>query len=129
MKLLLERDAPGVTCVMGSLYVDGIFECFTLEDVPREVKIPGETAIPAGTYKVELTMSPRFGKVMPLLLNVPGFEGVRIHTGNTDKDTHGCILVGCTPNGEFLGDSRKAYDALFSILQTADSIEIEIRND
>ena len=128
MKLLLEREKPSLTCMMGSLFVDGEFECFSLEDVPRPTKIKGETAIPAGTYKVILTMSPRFKKIMPLLLNVPGFDGIRIHTGNTHADTEGCILVGCSENGEFLAESRKAYDRLFSKMQNAPFIDIEIRN-
>ena len=129
MKLTLTRDKPGLTCMTGTLRVDGAFECFTLEDLPRNKKIPGETAIPAGTYKVILTMSPRFKQVMPLLLDVPNFDGVRIHPGNTDKDTHGCILVGRTKGGEFIGESRKAYEALFAKLQKAQSIELEIRNE
>lgn len=128
MKLLLEREKPSLTCMMGSLFVDGEFECFTLEDVPRPTKIKGETAIPAGTYKVILTMSPRFKKIMPLLLNVPGFDGIRIHTGNTHADTEGCLVVGqeVGPDGESLLRSRAAYQPLFEKMQAATAAGQEI---
>lgn len=87
---------------VGQLYVDGEFQCFTLEDVVREVpgqpvekwKVWGETAIPQGYYKVVLQNSPKFGIDTMTLLNVPGFSHIRIHGGNTEKDTEGCILVG-----------------------------------
>lgn len=98
MKLLLERryKKPGYT--VGRLYVDGMFFCDTLEDrvreLSREKKIAGETAIPAGCYEVIVNISPKFKRKLPRLLNVPGFEGILIHRGNTPEDTAGCILVG-----------------------------------
>ena len=79
---------------MGILLIDGVFVCWTLEDVVREVKIPGETAIPAGRYDVRLSLSQRFQKLLPEVLAVPGFTGIRIHAGNTQADTAGCLLVG-----------------------------------
>ena len=140
MLLEVKREPSANDCTLGSLYVDGEFECFTLEDVVREVpelavekwKIPGETAIPSGTYPVRVTMSSRFQKVLPLLLNVPGFDGVRIHSGNVAADTEGCILVGQrrTPTG--LLASRAAFNALFAKIKAAiardEAIEIRITN-
>lgn len=129
IKLLLLRDRSTARSTPGRLYLNGVLECHTLEDVVRApgVKVYGETAIPAGSYQVLLTMSPRFKRVLPLLLKVPNFEGIRIHPGNTDKDTDGCILVGDAPSVDFLGQSRVAFDRLFAKLQAAKQIEIEIR--
>ena len=94
MTLTLQREPSENGCTIGRLFVDGRSECWTLEDVVRPVKVPGQTAIPAGRYAVTITRSQRFGRMLPLLLNVPGFSGVRIHAGNTAADTEGCILVG-----------------------------------
>ena len=106
MKLVLKRTAKRPTYTIGNLYIDGEFLCNTLEDADRglrqnmhlseiqRIKVMHETAIPTGTYKVIVNMSPRFGRLLPRLLDVPGFEGILIHRGNTDKDTSGCILVG-----------------------------------
>lgn len=94
MKLLLKRIALKEKYTIGKLYIDGEYFADTLEDPVREEKIYGETAIPKGTYKVTITLSPRFRRWLPLLHDVPNFEGVRIHRGNTPEDTHGCILVG-----------------------------------
>lgn len=81
---------------IGQLYVDGSFQWWTLENTlrPLSLKIQDRTAIPAGTYRVVLSMSRRFGVVLPEILAVPGFSGIRIHPGNTPADTSGCILVG-----------------------------------
>ena len=120
MNLRLVRSPSNASCTIGKLYVDGVLECFVLEDVVRPTKIAGRTAIPAGKYKVVITMSPRFGKLMPLLLNVPNYAGVRIHKGNTAEDTEGCLLPGLTnPTPYTVGNSGKAYDALFAKLQKA----------
>lgn len=94
MNLRVIREPSTVAATMGILLIDGVFTCWTLEDVVREVKIPGETAIPAGRYDVRLSLSQRFQKVLPEVLAVPGFTGIRIHAGNTQADTHGCVLVG-----------------------------------
>lgn len=94
MKLTLKRIFKGEKYTIGKLYIDGEFFADTLEDPVREEKIYGQTAIPKGTYKVTITLSPRFRRWLPLLHDVPNFEGVRIHRGNTPEDTHGCILVG-----------------------------------
>lgn len=122
MKLLLERLQLDKDCTIGALHLDGEFECWTLEDVVRPVgapKVRGKTAVPFGTYDVVITHSPRFKVLMPLLLNVPGFEGIRIHPGNTADNTEGCILVGVDRLGKSIGRSRIAYNALFAKLQKA----------
>lgn len=98
MKLRLERRFLKSAYTVGRLEMDGTYFCDTLEDrvrdLSREKKVPGETAIPAGTYEVIVNISPRFKRKLPRLLNVPGFEGILIHRGNTAADTAGCILVG-----------------------------------
>lgn len=76
------------------MFIDGKYFCDTLEDEVRDVKIPGSTAITCGEYRVIVNVSPRFGRELPRLLDVPNFEGILIHRGNTAEDTAGCILVG-----------------------------------
>lgn len=119
MRLTLNRHPSGRSCTIGDLLVDGEFFCHTLEDVVRPKKIPGETAIPTGTYGLEITWSPRFKRDLPLLLRVPGFEGVRIHAGNTAADTEGCLLVGTWSGGEEIRNSRAALERLLDTLKTA----------
>jgi hypothetical protein len=120
MILQLARKWFTDQCTQGELYVDGVFECFTLEDVVREgPKIPGRTAIPEGTYQLVVDFSGRFQKHMPHILNVPGFEGIRIHAGNTAEDTEGCILVGQLRGNDSIGQSRAAFDLLFAKIRTA----------
>lgn len=104
---------------LGRLSINGRFFCYTLEDEIRQEKVKAETAIPYGRYSVALTFSPKFGKVMPLIQNVPGFDGIRIHPGNTEKDTAGCLLVGFGKQGQRLTESKQAYDQLFQILTQA----------
>lgn len=127
MKLELKRAYIGKTYTIGHLYVDGEFLGDTLEDIPRDVKIMNETCIPTGDYKVILNESNRFKRVMPLLLQVPNFEGIRIHAGNTEADTSGCILVGKNTARGMLSESRATFDKLFSMMTKAeDGIEIII---
>jgi len=126
MKLLLKRIHRTNNSTIGELFIDGKFECYTLEDIERDVKVKSETAIDKGTYKVILSMSNRFKKVMPLLLNVPKFEGIRIHSGNTNHDTEGCILVGTSRSKDFIGNSRKAFDSLMKKLKDEKEITITI---
>jgi hypothetical protein len=123
MELRVERTDFSETSTIGKLYVDDQFECYTLEDKVRPVKIKGETAIPAGRYEVIINFSQRFGRMLPLFLNVPNFEGVRIHPGNTAADTEGCILVGETKDAEFIGQSKLAFEGLFNKLKTASESE------
>jgi len=119
MKLTLERIYKADTYTIGKLFIDGVLFCDTLEDVvrPTTEKVWGKTAIPNGTYKVILNMSNRFKCLMPLLLNVPSFDGIRIHAGNTAEDTHGCLLVGKNTIKGKVTDSRKTFSDLMAILQ------------
>jgi hypothetical protein len=117
MELELKRDPSTENGTFGKLYAAGVFCCHTLEDEVREVpeipvqgwKVKSETAIPRGRYKVIISKSQRFKKDLPLLLNVPGFEGIRIHPGNTNHDTEGCILVGQGKTDVALTESRAAF--------------------
>lgn len=120
MKMVLERVQKSPGCTIGSLSIDGDWECWTLEDEIRlGAKVPGQTAIPPGTYSVDITPSPRFNRDLPLLLNVPGFEGIRIHPGNTSADTEGCLLVGADRFALSIGRSRVAFAFLFAKLRAA----------
>lgn len=94
MIVKVKRTFKGPEYTIGKLYIDENYFCDTLEDTVRKVKIAGKTAIPTGTYKVKKTYSPRFKTILPEILNVPNFTGVRIHSGNTAKDTDGCLLLG-----------------------------------
>jgi hypothetical protein len=121
MNLKLIRRWFSDKATVGELYVNDEWECFPLEDRWRgsEPKVAGSTCIPEGTYKVVIDMSARFKRMMPRLLRVPGFEGIRIHSGNTDHDTEGCILVGMFKREDFVGDSRTAFALIFSLINSA----------
>lgn len=133
MLLDLERRWLTPQSTIGQLCVEGRLQCFVLEDrYPTPyVKVPKETCIPVGRYEVVITHSQRFGCDMPLLLNVPGFSGVRIHPGNTDKDTEGCLLPGLTRGPDVVNESKLAYGPLFRSLQAArargELVFIEVR--
>lgn len=120
MIIRLERDVLTPEFTLGNLLIDGTPECFTVEDAVREVKVHGKTAIPAGRYQVIITNSPRFKRPLPLLLNVPGFEGIRIHPGNDAGDTEGCILPGKVRTVDGVAQSRDAFIALHQ--QIADAL-------
>jgi hypothetical protein len=134
MRLTLTRIERGRNCTIGRLEVDGSYFCWSLEDVvrPHGMKVPGMTAIPAGTYRVQITYSPRFKVWMPILIGVPNFTGVRIHPGNVAEDTEGCILVGYDRDGDSIGRSRLAYQDLYrqisEALETAEDVYIDIEN-
>lgn len=138
MRLTLKRIANKKTYCIGKLYINGKYFADVLEDTDRgldstmteedikKIKVKGETAIPTGIYKIILNYSPKFKKVMPLITNVKGYSGVRIHTGNSAKDTEGCLLVGKNTIVGRLTESRKMYDALFKRLQQKGSNDITI---
>ena len=128
MKLTVIRTHFYTRATVGKLLIDGEdVGVYTLEDAIRDVKINGETAIPYGTYKVIVNFSQKFQRELPLLLNVPGFDGIRIHPGNTDHDTEGCILVGLEfKGGDFIGDSRKAFSLVFERIKESRETELEI---
>lgn len=148
-QLLLERIRRDATYTLGKLYIDGIYFCDTLEDPDRgldndmdlsevqKIKVYGNTAIPTGTYTIDLkTVSPKFrnrtwaqcceGR-LPRLNNVKGFSGVLIHVGNTPKDTLGCILVGTSNNIGGLVNSRDAFKDLMKILNSATDVVLTIK--
>lgn len=136
MKLFLQRIAQTPEYTIGRLYIDDKVFCNTLEDpvrnLPEEQKIMHKTAIPEGIYNVVVNRSPRFKRDLPLLLDVPYFEGIRIHRGNTAKDTSGCILVGINSKKGMVLESTKYEVELTNILkkaqQNGDTITIEIKN-
>ena len=123
MEIIVNRIFKASTYTIGELSVDGTYICDTLEDRVRPTgeKVYGETAIPSGTYTVTLSYSNRFKKTMPEILNVPNFSGIRIHCGNSSKDTEGCLLVGKwdgkTEN--WISDSKNSYNKLYSLLEEA----------
>lgn len=141
MKLRLERLWPKKDYTVGRLYVDDRLFCNTLEDriVDKnkngvfdgdEKKVYGESAIPYGTYKIIYNWSPKFGRNLPRLLNVPHFEGILIHPGNTATDSAGCILVGKNTEVGRLTNSRYISDELNKLIdeaqQKGEPITIEI---
>lgn len=143
MELRLEREPSTSKSTPGVLFVDGVRLAYTLEDLVRERryddgsliavsvwKVPNQTAIPSGRYPVVLNWSVRFKRIMPLLLGVQGFSGVRIHKGNTNADTEGCILVGAFRRSmDEIGDCALVFDALMEKLESAkDQIFITIEN-
>ena len=123
MEMTVRRVVATSKSTIGDLTIlGGSFHCYTLEDVVRTgPKVWGETAIPAGRYEVIVNFSARFRRPMPLLLAVPGFEGIRIHDGNDAADTDGCILVGQTkgPQADWIGSSVAAFNGLFPLIATA----------
>ena len=138
MNLKLVRKYRKETYTIGKLYVDGVYFCDTIEDKDRGLddtmyladillkKKYGETAIPYGTYKVEINYSPKYKKLMPQIMNVKGFGGIRIHSGNTAKDTLGCLIVGKNTKKGMVTESRTTYNKLFALMKDEKDITIEI---
>ena len=128
MELKLIRETFTEKSTIGSLYVNGIFFCYTLEDKDRKLESGGvkeyaKTAIPRGKYKVINSFSNRFKKYLPELVNVPQFAGIRIHAGNTADHSEGCILVGSTKALDFIGNSKVTFDKLMKAIQAVEKIE------
>lgn len=131
MELVLKRIAKKDTYTIGHLYVDGKYECDTLEPTDRmmaqsmsvrqlkRLKVDGKTAIPTGTYTVGISYSQHFKRDLPIILYVKGFLGVRIHTGNSSIDTEGCILVGKNKKKGMVLDSRITFNNLFEKIRKA----------
>lgn len=139
MIVTLRRIAFKPTYTIGKLYIDGNYFCDTVEDVDRGLndsmteeeikkkKVYGETAIPYGTYKVSITYSPKFKKNLPLVEGVKGFSGIRIHSGNTAKDSLGCIIVGKNKKVGMVLDSRATMEKLMNVFDTKENIWLTIR--
>ena len=127
MKIKIERFETSPEETFGRMFINGEQKCLTLEDTYRQVKIKGETRIPAGTYKVELVWSPshspKYGHKMLHVMNVPNFEGILIHCGNTNVDTMGCLLVGkkigVLNYKRAVLDSKIAYNEIYPIISEA----------
>ena len=133
MRLILKRLYLKTDYTIGKLYMDGKYFCDTLEDQVRDLtkerKIPGRTAIPAGVYEIVVNVSPRFKRKLPRLLDVPGFDGILIHRGNTAEDTTGRILVGGNRERGKVINSTRYEVQLTGILERAQEkgeITIEI---
>ena len=134
MKLILTRIARRADYTIGRLEDEnGKKICDTLEPIWRnydggEMKIPRKSAIPEGSYRVVVTKSQRFRKYLPLLVGVPGFEGVRIHSGNTSRDTEGCILVGQNLQVGKVLWSRITLEKLMKLIENEKEIYLTIKN-
>jgi len=131
MELTLKAFAKSEKSTISKLYVDGVYQCDILEDTVRPVgqlKIFGKTAIPAGKYQVIVTMSNRFKRLLPLLVNVPGYEGIRIHPGNSAIDTEGCLLPGTYSEStkDWVSGSVIAFNKLFAKISTTIALKQKI---
>ena len=127
MEITLKRTTLNPKYTLGEMFIDGAFFCYTVEDVVRSgSKVKGETAIAYGRYKVIVNRSNRFKKLMPLLIDVPQFEGIRIHSGNTAEDSEGCIIVGMAQTQNGVGMSRIAFTKLMEKLKNQNQIYISI---
>ena len=142
MELKLIRKYRKTDYTIGILYINNKYFCEILEDTDRglkdsmsleeikKIKIKDQTCIPYGKYQILMTYSPKYKKIMPLVNNVKGFEGIRIHSGNTNKDTSGCLLPGFNKIKGQVINSRETFNKLYSLIQTAtnnkENVTIEI---
>ena len=141
MKLTLKRIALRPTYTIGKLYIDDVYFCDTIEDTVRDLnkngkfdngekKVHSKTAIPYGTYEIKWTYSPRFKMHTPQLMNVPSFEGIRVHAGNTSADTEGCLILGENKQVGKVLNSRATINKFYPIIKEACSngrVTIEIK--
>lgn len=141
MKLTLKRIALRPTYTIGKLYIDDVYFCDTIEDTVRDLnkngkfdngekKVHSKTAIPYGIYEIKWTYSPRFKRYTPQLMNVPSFEGIRIHAGNTSADTEGCLILGKNKQVGKVLNSRATINKFYPIIKNACSngkVTIEIK--
>ena len=138
MRLELKRIARKKDYTIGKIYANGRYICDSIEDVDRGLddnmdlkeiqakKVYGETAIPTGTYRIKITYSPKYKKQMPLVEGVKGFEGIRIHSGNTAKDSLGCVIVGENKVKGKVINSRATYNKLFDLIKNEKDIYLII---
>jgi len=130
LNLKLKRIYLKNTYTIGKLFIDNVYFCDTVEDkyrdLEKERKVYGETAIPYGSYEMILSKSTRFKKILPEILDVPYFTGIRIHSGNTSKDTEGCILVGKNKIKGGVIDSRITFNSLMKKLKGIENLTINI---
>jgi len=141
MQIKVRRYYCTGTATLGQLFIDGKLFCYTVEDVVRKLddknndgdfndagegKVYGRTAIPAGTYDVITTYSPKYKRMMPLIKDVPGFSGIRIHSGNTHKDTEGCLILGMMQTTYGVAQSRVACKKFDEIIKGQTNIKITI---
>jgi hypothetical protein len=135
MKIEVKRHWFSTKSTIALWVMDGVTFGFTLEDVARAqgVKIPGETAIQAGEYKMIVDQSTRFNRLMPHILDVPQFDGVRVHCGNTDQDTEGCLLLGMEKHEDTVLQSQTCFDKIFPLIKAAfdrsEEITVVITNE
>lgn len=138
MRITLIRHTFRPTHTHGALLIDGQYYCDTLEDTQRVIrnrqdKIIGHTAIPLGEYPVHWTYSPKFRRFLPEIKEVPWFTGIRIHAGNTEKDTEGCILVGKFESDGYITASRTALERLCTRISSAivreEPVRISVTSD
>lgn len=141
MELILERKKYMPQTTIGELYIDGKMLCYTIEDTvrPPGIKVMNHTAIPEGEYQITLSMSNKFGRVLPMIYtednkyevkkNGIGFKGIRIHKGHSHKSTSGCLIVGLSQTGATVSDSQVAEEALMTFLDKAtDPITLVVIN-
>lgn len=129
MQLTLNRMVRTKNSTIGRLDIDGTYQYWILEDVDRGLKntmsldelkakkVYQKTAIPTGTYEIIISFSNKFQKALPLLLNVPAYEGIRIHPGNTKSNTAGCLLPGMTQSTDYVHNSKEAFYNMFELMK------------
>ena len=137
MEILVKRIFTNKEYTIGHLYIDGEYFCDTLEDTDRGLtnemplseikkkKVHSKTAIPTGEYKIKMTYSPKFKMILPLLLNVEGFDYIRIHSGNSAEDTDGCLLLGLNKVKGKVIDSKKILAKFLDKIKNQKNITIK----